>query len=867
MSLALPATGWYAWPLRYRTWATLLAIALAISLLSWLFLRADAVDVRAHQRYDRELRMLRHADAELNVAVLANYVGVQADFDQITRACNALSEAVRRIEDVPDFLPAEVRQELLQKIAVFRDLHEEKMEFIEHYKRNQAVLRNSLAYLPLATNRLIDNPDVPLGERRQVGMLVRGVMSFAQQEDPDLVPLLESQLASLELYAQELTEAHGEVLRDVLVHARVVFDRKPILNRLTRDILGVTTAGGGEQISLVYGLGYERASGKAYNYRVVLYALAVLLAAYLALAMVRLGRASRELEKANRNLIDRLAALRQTQGELDLYARVFTNASEGMTITDPKGTIIAVNPAFCNITGYTSEEVLGKTPAILSSGVQDKSFYAAMWNALSRDGQWQGEIWNRRRNGELYPEWLSITVVRNAEGVVTNHIGIFSDITERKAAEERIHYLAHHDALTNLPNRTLLHDRLEQAILQSRNKMGRVAVLLINLDRFKPINDTLGHEVGDGLLVQMATRCVSVMRDTDTVARLSGDELVAVVPDLEHVQDATTIARKLLATLALPYLLGEHQLTVTASIGIAIYPDDGLTPSELLSSADAAMSRAKSSGRNNYQFYSAELNTASLGDLLLENQLRGAIERDELCLYLQPKVDARSGEIVGAEALLRWQHPELGLLSPGRFVPVAEESGLIVPIGEWVLRQAGRELRRWLDKDITPVPIAVNLSAQQFAHQDIPALVAEVLHDNQLPAALLELELTETMLMTNVEHTITVLAALRAMGVKMSLDDFGSGYSSLAYLKLFEVDTLKIDRSFVNDIRGEDDTGEGKIATAVIALAHSLGQKVVAEGVETPYQRDFLANHGCDQLQGFLFARPEPIEVFERRLG
>ncbi len=843
----------------------LAGVAAVAILLSWLFFKADAINARAHQQYERELRLLRQADAELNAAVLANRVGLQTDFDTIVATAAEVLRATHALEQLPDFLPATSVNRLREDIDQLRAVQAEKMRRIELFKRENAVLRNSLAFLPEATNRYIADPQVTLADSRPVGILVRGILTHAHSSNAEFDAALWRQLEALEGTLPEMAEARRERLRNLLLHARVIIERKPAVDTLTREILGAPSAALGERVSLRYATAYEHAAATAHNYRLVLYVLALVMAGYVALAMQRLQRASRELARANHDLKERFDTLRRTQEELNLYATVFTNASEGMTITDADARIIAVNPAFTFITGYTLEEVGGQTPAVLGSGRQDEAFYRDMWATLNRDGQWQGEIWNRRRDGEIFPEWLSITAVPNSSGDTPSHyIGIFSDITDRKAAEARIHHLAHHDALTNLPNRTLLQDRLDQAILQSRRRERHAAVLFIDLDRFKPINDTLGHEVGDALLTQVARRCQRAVRETDTVARHGGDEFVVVLPELDNAQDAAVLARKLLAALGEPYRLGEHELTVTASIGIALYPEDGQSASMLLRNADAAMYGAKADGRNAFQFYSAELNTASLGELLLENQLRGALDRDELVLFYQPKVDGRSGQLAGAEALLRWRHPELGLLAPGRFVPAAEESGLIVPIGEWVLRSACRQMRAWLDAGLQPPPVAVNLSAQQLAHQDLVALVHDALSSHRLPAGMLELELTETMLMRDVDHTIEVLARLRAMGVRLAIDDFGSGYSSLAYLKLFEVDVLKIDRSFVNDIRS--DGAEGTIAAAVIALAHSLGQQVVAEGVENDYQRDFLARHHCDQFQGYLFGRPEPVADFTHRL-
>lgn len=584
------------------------------------------------------------------------------------------------------------------------------------------------------------------------------------------------------------------------------------------------------------------------------------LVAYALYAVVRIERDRRALLSAHADLAQRYEAQRRVEGELRLYGTVFTHAAEGMTITDSASRIIAVNPAFCAITGYTPEDVLGRTPAVLNSGRQSESFYRDMWQTLKEIGQWQGEIWNRRKDGGVFPEWLSITAVPDESGESGNYIGVFIDISERKQSEERIHHLAHHDALTGLPNRLLLEDRLEQGLLKSKRALRNMAVIFIDLDRFKNINDTLGHAVGDDLLIQAAQRGLQVLRDTDTLCRQGGDEFVVVLPELETRQDAAHVCQKLLAALCQPYLLAGHELTVSASAGIALYPEDGESASELLRKADAAMYRAKEEGRNTFCFFSTEINTATLGELLLESELFGALERGELFLHYQPKVDAASGEIIGAEALIRWQHRVRGVIPPEQFIPIAEENGLINALGEWAIRTVCAQQRNWLDAGLQVVPVAVNISALQFAQQDLPAILSQALTEYGLPPQLIELELTESLLMRNSSRATTMLEVLRQMQIKVAIDDFGTGYSSLSYLRQFPVQLLKIDRSFVSQI-GEH--GESvRLASAIIAMAHELDLLVIAEGVENEIQARYLAEHGCDQFQGYLYGRPQAAEPF-----
>ena len=640
---------------------------------------------------------------------------------------------------------------------------------------------------------------------------------------------------------------------------------KSMVEARLRELAVIPTSHASEQLIQFYNASYARAQNRAQVYRVLLFVVALVLAFYLILIFVRLGRISQALQESNRSLEQRIDELHRSQAKLKLYATVFTSAAEGMVITDARARILVANPAFTTITGYALEEIRSRPPSLLSSGRHAPTFYHDMWKSLERRGKWQGEIWNRRRNGDVYPEWLSITAVRDGKGEITHYIGVFSDTTERKRDEARIQHLSLHDSLTNLPNRLLMQERLNDAITQSQRLDCHTAVLFLNLDRFRNINDTLGSELGDALLQQVAHRSQSLLRDTDTVSRLGGDEFVFILPDINQPQDIASIARKLLNSIGRPYLLGEHDITITASIGIALSGTDGATAAELLRNADAAMSRAKEDGRNNFRFYSADMNTSTLGDLLLENQLRGAIEHNELELFYQPKIDALTNRMQGAEALLRWRHPEQGMIPPDRFIRLAEESGLIVPIGEWVLRTACRQIHDWREAGLPVVPVAVNLSAQQFLQSDLPVLVSDYLAAACLEPWLIELELTESMLMRNVDRTVDMLARLREMGVGLSIDDFGTGYSSLSYLKQFDVNALKIDRSFVSDIHRAD--ADGKIAIAVIGLAHALGLAVVAEGVETDEQRVFLLEHGCDIFQGYFFSRPIPAPDFAQKLA
>jgi len=549
---------------------------------------------------------------------------------------------------------------------------------------------------------------------------------------------------------------------------------------------------------------------------------------------------------------------RQAEATMRLYTSVFETTGEAVVITDAAQCIVAVNPAFTEITGYGKREVIGQTPRVLNSGRHDKAFYEGMWAFLIETGRWQGEIWNRRKDGQIYPEWLSISAVYDAGCRVTNYVAIFSDISERKSAEERISFLAQHDALTGLPNRALMQDRLAQALAAAQRAGDRVALMLIDLDRFKNVNDSLGHPAGDQLLQGVAKRLQDSVRKSDTVARLGGDEFVVILPKVAEAEDAAHVAEKMLHSLAGSFDLCGHDIHITPSIGVCIYPDDGADIDSLIRNADTAMYQAKDNGRNGYQFFTQAMNGRVLERLTMETDLRSALARDEFVLHYQPQVDLKSGHVIGVEALVRWNSRKLGMVSPARFIPVAEESGLIIPLGEWILRSACAQRRRWEEQGIPHFPVSVNVSSLQFRDRGFDRIVAGALREAGLTPALLDLELTESAVMHHGEETVGMLQRLKTLGVALSIDDFGTGYSSLAYLKRFPIDRLKIDQSFVRDIMS--DANDMAIVKAIIALGHSLGLRVIAEGVETADQYGLLKTYDCDECQGYLIGRPAAAE-------
>ena len=557
-------------------------------------------------------------------------------------------------------------------------------------------------------------------------------------------------------------------------------------------------------------------------------------------------------------------------GEQATALRIAATAFEsqqGMVVTDAQRTILRVNQAFTSITGYSAEEAIGQYPSILSSGRQDKPFYAAMSQVLESEGAWAGEIWNRRKNGEVYPEWLSISAVRDESGVVTHYVGIFTDISERKSDQEQIETLAFFDPLTRLPNRRLLLDRLEQTLHASTRHNRKSALLFVDLDNFKTLNDTLGHHQGDLLLAQVAQRLKACVRDGDTVARLGSDEFVVMLEDLsESMEDAANqaeaVGEKVLAALAQDYVLAGSAHHSTTSIGVTLFGGaQQESNEEPLKRAELAMFQAKAAGRNALRFFDAQMQAQVSAHATLEADLREALPAQQFMLHYQAQV-VGNGHVTGVEALLRWQHPQRGMVPPARFIPLAEETGLILPIGQWVLETACMQLAMWAaDPALCHLTVAVNVSARQFRQADFVTSVLATLARTGATAKLLKLELTESMLVDDVENIIATMGVLKAHGVGFSLDDFGTGYSSLAYLKRLPLDQLKIDQGFVRNI--VTDPNDAAIAKMVVVLAESLGLAVIAEGVELQAQADFLAHLGCHAYQGYLFSKPLPREALE----
>ena len=582
------------------------------------------------------------------------------------------------------------------------------------------------------------------------------------------------------------------------------------------------------------------------------------------------GLAIRRVEHGERTLVVGvgvdITGRRRMEERLKQAACVFENSQEGIVVTDPHERILAVNKAFTRITGFQEEEVLGGTPRLVNSGRQGPEFYREMWSALETEGIWQGEIWNRRRNGTVYPEWLTISAIRDEHGRVSNYVGVFSDLSESKRAQEKLDYLTHYDGLTGLPNRFLFRERLSQALQRAKRHGGRLTTYCLDLDGFKHINNSRGHPIGDQLVRAVGQRLRGLLRQDDTLARAGGDDFL-ILADTKGDKGAVRLVEKLLAAFEHPFLAEGEEIPITASIGISLFPEDGEDDSQLIKNADAAMYRAKEQGRSRYAFYTAELTRAATERVYLEGALREAIERGDLEVHYQPQIDLRTGRLIGAEALVRWDRGEDGAISPARFIPLAEENGLIHPLTVHVLEQVCQQVVRWQEAGFSPGRVAVNLSPVHLREHPVVEIVRRALDRSGMDPELLELEVTEAVFVQDTRKTLQVFDELRALGVRLAVDDFGTGYSSLSYLKLLPIQRLKIDRSFVQGIPG--DGNDEAIVRAIIGLSENLELEVVAEGVETAEQAEFLRQAGCQLGQGFLYGpaqRPEDLPGLAARL-
>ncbi|MEG3640377.1 putative bifunctional diguanylate cyclase/phosphodiesterase [Magnetococcus sp. PR-3] len=579
----------------------------------------------------------------------------------------------------------------------------------------------------------------------------------------------------------------------------------------------------------------------------------------------RVAKRTQALQQFNDHLLNEIEQRRAAEEQLHLYQRVVEHTDEAVLITDKESRVIAVNEAYLRITGYVREDVLGYNPRISQSGHHDARFYQQMWQSIATHGVWRGEIWDKRKDGSIFPKWLTINTVYDHQGEVINYVGIFIDITEQKATEKKLEDLAFKDSLTGLPNRTLYQDRLQRELEVATRQDWGLMLFFIDLDRFKMINDTLGHDMGDLLLKAVATRIQKTLRKSDIVCRLGGDEFTVILPELSSQRKATELAKAILTQLHLKFQLHEHEAHIGASIGIACFPQDGRTAPLLNKHADVAMYQAKKAGRGTYRFFQEEMNQVNTRRAETESHMRIALEEAQFKVWFQPKVDLHSQRIVGAEALARWHHPDKGVIHPDQFIAIAEQTNLILPLGQQILRQACRSAKLWIQQHGQNLPVAVNISPRQFRDTKLLQRVTETLQETGLPAECLELEITESMAMADMNHALNVVTSLKKIGVRIAIDDFGTGYSSLNYLHQFPIEILKIDRTFIQKIDPENPRGQA-VVDAILLMAQQLGLEVVAEGVENTQQLEHLKRKNCQHLQGYLFCPPVEATEFQEIL-
>lgn len=836
--------------------------ALLLAALTVFFLQSR-VDTTLPREAAAEIQALTQRDATLNRdLVLARY-GYLAHADPLVEHLKALTAHAERLAVLAATLNEPWRAAAAESLARLRSDLADKDDHIESFKSANAVLHASLAYFPLAVEEILaelDGTALPAARRadaeRAAASLLRSVLEHTRPGPEQLAEAV----AETRRHLAEATAGGSAILdqsvTNALAHLDMIVARKQQADAHLRAATGVTLDRAARQVDAVYADAFAATAQKASLFRMLLFGAAVLLVAYVAAVLARLRVKAAALARSNADLRQAMESRAAAETQLAITQKVFDRAVEGVIVADADGTVVSVNPAFTAITGVMAAEAMGRHWGWLTRTSRADQDFPAIWRAARRFGQWQGEVWNSRPDGSEYAIMLTVTVIEDWEGRPRNYVAVFHDVTDAKASAEELHFRTYHDALTGLPNRAMVKSRLGMAI-SLRKPEETVALALFDLDNFRTLNDGLGHAVGDALIREVGERLSAVVDvETHTVGRLGGDEFALVLRGVTDVQQTVAVLRQCYQDLARPLILDGHELYTSASVGVAVHPTDGHDAETLFKNADVALARAKEAGGNTFQFYTQDMEVAVFRRLTLEADLRRALRRQEFALAYQPKVCARTGRITGLEALVRWMPPGRPVVSPAEFIPVAEQTGLIVPLGAWILQEAATftaGLRRQGFADLT---VAVNLSARQFRERTLIDDVAAALSRSGLPAANLELEITESMVMDDAEQSIATLRRLKGMGLKVSVDDFGTGYSSLSYLKRFPLDALKIDQSFVRDLTSEAD--DRAIVAAIISLSRSLGLKVVAEGVETQAHFDYLRAGGCDQMQGYLLSRPLP---------
>ncbi len=829
-------------------------------MLSWFYIKSESLLPLEHMNYTQSLLKAREANAQVDAEVLAGRMELSRNFDALNEQMQRYGKSFKELQSLPDFLTETDKNQVVTLLDQLDQSWQKKRYLIDQIKRSYSVLRNSISlYQKLSNEKLaqIGGQEV----RLQLESLVRDVLFFVRQYDLKNLSRIEETLQKLKELKSELkTSNEKKELESLLLHTRIIIDYQPKVDQNIRQSIQLQLSTLFDKIFQTYHTGYVAARENARVYRYLLYMGSILLTIYLSFTFIRLEQTRQSLSLANKQIIRRLRAQKRAEKNLLLHDTAFNNTHEAITITDEEGTIIEVNPAFSRITGYEKGEVLGRNPRVLKSGLHDREFYSNMWKNITQNGNWRGEIWNRNKYGEIYPEILSITAIRNSKDKVKNFVAVFSDISHLKEHEKKLHKMAHYDGLTSLPNRVLLIDRLKQAqsIIRRSNKL--LAICFLDLDGFKPVNDTFGHDVGDALLVEISNRIQSRLRASDTVARIGGDEFVILLTNLDKIEECFLFVKRLMQAIAIPYPINNETISLSASIGITLYPQDDADADTLLRHADQAMYQAKSEGKNVYCLFDPEKDTEERSFNERIKRIKQAIGNNEMQVHYQPKVDLRTGRVIGAEALIRWQHPDQGLIMPNDFLPLIEDHEVSLLLGRWIIRRVLWQMQQWKKQGID-MGVSINVSSLQIQHVDFVEELKSLLQQfPDIDPSNLELEILETAALEDIVNISRVINECRKIGVLFSLDDFGTGYSSLTYLKRLPATTLKIDLSFVRDMH--QDPENLAIINAIMGLASAFQLNVVAEGVEELVHGRMLMQMGCTQVQGYAISRPLSAQNF-----
>ena len=825
------------------SWAKLkpaLLMLSSIGVLTFLFIKMQEHDVKKHHDIILSIQQLTHQDALLNQTILEYRADRFSNYDSITKQNKKITYYLDWLKSEDSGLYGELSSELNKAIDTAEKDFNTKIELIERFKSHNGILKNSMYYLPRAIASSQQDLDTTT-YNSDLNHLLREILLFNSWPNQ-----LNEDIASM--YIAKLHKSQESKLMEISRHAETTIKHRILIQDVVDELFELPTTENVDEIYKLYSEHNAEIIESASRYRIAMYAMALILLFYMLQIFNTLRRTMQNLE-------DSLSEVAFQKDALDEHSIVVSMS--------PDGIVNYVNDKFVETSKYSKQEIVGKSWSILDPDTYANSNFNDMWNALTDGNCWTGEIKHKKKQGGYY--WADATIVPFIDKMNNpiRYVALLTDITERKRNEERIYNLAHYDGLTKLPNRAFFLNNLDESLTLATNTNNKLAVLFLDLDNFKMINDTMGHASGDELLILVANHLRSSIRENDNVARLGGDEFTIILRDIESHDDIEAAVERIMSITKRSVTIGKKDIVISPSIGISVFPDDAIDKDTLLKNADIAMYQAKADGKNNYKFFSEELKMKNSERHLLENELRVALKRNQFELYYQPQITAASGEICAVEALIRWNHPEKGLIPPDNFIPILEDSGLIVDVGKWVLMKACAQLVAWKAQGYN-LRMAVNISAHQLRDDHLVGLIKQLLKLQPIDPKDLELELTESSFLHNTDYSLSVLTALSDLGISLSLDDFGTGYSSLSHLKKLPIDSLKIDRSFVNDL--PHDENDLAIATTIIAMAKNLNHSVVAEGVETAEQFAFLNDCGVEYLQGYYFSKPLPAAEIQATL-